>query len=72
MPSKNIPPGAVSLGIWRNHGVWLVFGSMVGLLVGTFFDNVGLGIPLALPLGAGLGLVVGSVFIARRNDAGES
>lgn len=72
MPSKNTPPGAVGLGIWGNHGVWLVFGSMVGLLVGIFFDNIALGIPLGVSLGAGLGLVVGSIFIARKNDHGES
>ncbi len=68
MTSKNTLPGAVGLGIWGNLGVWIAFGSLFGVVVGGFFDNVALGVAL----GAALGVAVGSVFIARRNDAGES
>ena len=72
MTSKNTPPGAAGLGIWGNLGVWIAFGSLFGVVVGSFFDNVALGVALGLSLGAGLGVVVGSVFIARRNAHGES
>jgi hypothetical protein len=69
MTSKNTPPGAEGLGTWGNLGIWIVFGSAFGLLVGGFFDNVGLGVAL-IPA---LGLVLWLVFIApRRNARGES
>ena len=68
MTSNNTPPGAAGLGIWGNLGIWIVFGAAFGLLVGGFFDNVGLGIAL----GPALGVAAWAVFIARRNDVGES
>ena len=69
MTSNNTPPGAAGLGIWGNLGIWLAFGSSFGVVVGGFFDNVGLGAAYG-PL---LGLVLWLVFIApRRNDTGES
>jgi hypothetical protein len=71
MTSKNMPPAA-GLGIWGNLGVWIAFGSMFGLLVGVFFNNVALGSGLGVSLGAGLGILVGSVVIARRNARDES
>ena len=72
MTSKNTPPGAEGLGIWGNLGVWIAFGSMFGLLVGVFFNNVALGSGLGVSLGAALGILVGSVVIARRNARDES
>ena len=68
MTSNNSPRGAAGLGIWGNLGSWIAFGALFGLVVGGFFDNVSLG----LSLGAGLGVAGWAVFIARRNDAGES
>ena len=69
MTSNDTPPGAAGLGIWANLGVWIAFGSAFGLLVGGFFDNVGLGIAL----GPALGVAAWAVFIApRRNARGES
>jgi hypothetical protein len=62
MTGKKTPPGAVGLGIW------IAFGSLFGVVVGDFIDNVALGIALGL----GLGVVAWSVFIARRNARGES
>lgn len=72
MTSNNTPPGAAGLGIWGNLGVWIAFGSLFGVVVGVFFDNVALGSGLGVSLGAGLGVVVGSVVIARRNARRES
>jgi len=72
MTSKNTPPSAEGLGIWGNLGVWIVFGSMFGLLVGIFFDDIALGSGLGVSMGAGLGVVVGSIVIARRNSDGGS
>ena len=69
MTSNNTPPRAAGLGIWGNLGVWIAFGAAFGLLVGVFFDNVGLGVAL----GPALGVAVWAVFIApRRNARGES
>jgi uncharacterized protein YqgC (DUF456 family) len=68
MTSNNTPPGAVGLGIWANLGVWIAFGSLAGVVVGSFLDNVALG----LALGSALGVVVGVVFVARRNTRGDS
>lgn len=68
MTSNNTPPGAAGLGIWGNLGVWIAFGSAFGLIVGIFFDNVGLG----LALGPGVAVAAWAVFIARRNACGES
>jgi hypothetical protein len=61
MTSKNNPSGADGLGIWRHLGVWIAFGSALGVLAGVFFGNIGLGIAL----GTALGVAVGSAFIAR-------
>ncbi len=72
MTSKNTPPGAAGLGIWGNLGVWIAFGCLFGVVVGGFFDNGALGIPLGVALGTALGAAVGSVFIARRNSDGGS
>ena len=69
MTSNDTPPGAAGLGIWGNLGIWIAFGATVGILVGTFFDNVGLGVAL----GPALGVAAWAVFIApRRNARGES
>ncbi|WP_127502536.1 hypothetical protein [Actinoplanes solisilvae] len=69
MTSNDTPPGAAGLGIWGNLGIWIAFGAAAGLLVGTFFENVGLGVAL----GPALGVAAWAVFIApRRNARGES
>ena len=68
MTSKNTSPDAADPGIWGNLGVWIAFGTLFGVVVGGFFDNVALGVAL----GTALGVAVCSVFIARRNDAGKS
>jgi hypothetical protein len=69
MTSNDTPPGAAGLGIWGNLGIWIAFGLPFGVVVGGFFDNVGLGISLG-PL---LGLFLWLVFIApRRNARDES
>lgn len=69
MTSNNTPPPAARLGIWGNLGTWIAFGLLFGVVVGIFFDNVGLSIPLGLVLG----IVVYSAFIApRRNARGDS
>jgi FtsH-binding integral membrane protein len=69
MTSKDTPSGAEGLGIWGNLGIWLAFGSSFGVVIGSFFDNVGLGVAY----GPVLGLILWLVFIApRRNDHSES
>ncbi len=68
MTSNDTPPGGVGLGIWANLGVWIAFGSLAGVVVGSFLDNLALGIAL----GSALGVVAGVVFIARRNTGGDS
>jgi hypothetical protein len=68
MTSKNTPPGAAGLGIWGNLGAWTAFGSLFGTVFGVVFDNIALGVSL----GTALGVAVGAVFIARKNDHGES
>jgi len=68
--TNNTPPGAADLGIWGNLGVWIAFGASFGVLVGVFFDNVGLSLGVAL--GPALGVAAWAVFTARRNSRGES
>ncbi|WP_020525917.1 hypothetical protein [Catelliglobosispora koreensis] len=65
MTNDKTPRGAAGLGIWGNIGIWIAFGAAFGLLVGMFFDNVGLG----LALGTGLGVAAWAVFIAPRKNA---
>ncbi|MEU4560645.1 hypothetical protein AB0F72_19890 [Actinoplanes sp. NPDC023936] len=68
MTSKNTPPDAAGAGLWGNLGIWIALGTLVGVVVGSFFDDNGLGIAL----GASLGVAAGTVFIARRNPHGGS
>ena len=69
MTSNDTPPGAAGLGIWGNLGIWIAFGAAAGVLIGVFFDNVGLGVAL----GPALGVAAWAVFIAPRSNArGES
>lgn len=69
MTSNNTPSGAAGLGVWGNLGIWLTFGLPVGVIVGSLFDNIGLGIAF----GPALGLALWLVFVApRRNSRGES
>ncbi|GLY97506.1 hypothetical protein [Actinoplanes sp. NBRC 103695] len=73
MTSNNTPQPAAGLGIWENLGIWIAFGSLAGVVVGVFFDNVGIGVALGSGLGASLGIVAWAVFIApRRNARGDS
>jgi uncharacterized protein YqgC (DUF456 family) len=65
MTSNNKPSGAEGLGIWANLGVWIAFGAAFGVVVGIFFDNVGLGVAL----GPALGVAAWAVFIAPRRNA---
>ncbi|MEV7629963.1 hypothetical protein [Actinoplanes sp. NPDC089786] len=70
MTSNNTPPPAAGLGIWANLGIWIAFGSLFGVVVGVFSDNVGIGVALGSGLGASLGIVAWAVFIAPRRNAG--
>lgn len=65
MTSNNTPSGAAGLGIWANLGIWIAFGSLVGVVVGVPFDNVALGVAL----GPALGVAAWAVFIAPRRNA---
>jgi hypothetical protein len=77
MTSNNTPPPAAGLGIWANLGIWIAFGSALGLLfgivVGGLFDNAGLVVALGLSLGPALGVAAWAVFVGpRRNARGDS
>lgn len=42
----------------KDIGEWMVYGSLAGLVVGLFFDNL----PMGMIFGMCLGIVIGSIW----------